>query len=115
MGIGNEELPYILKVDQTGTMLWEKAYGTSGNLHFRDMVENINGHLILTGTLTSAKTGIVKTDFSGNLIWYVSLGLSGNGMSIIQLTDSSYAVTGFARDSIVSGETDLLLMSIRER
>ena len=115
MGIGNEELPYILKVDQTGTMLWEKAYGTSGNLHFRDMVENINGHLILTGTLTSAKTGIVKTDFSGNLLWYDSLGLSGNGMAIIQLQDSMYAVTGFARDSIVSGETDLLLMSIRER
>ena len=116
-GGSNAELPYLFKVNNHGILQWEKYYGTTGNYHGRELIENSDGSFVFTGLINfeGSGTDLAKTDASGNLLWSESIGLSGAGMSIIRTADGSYAVTGFARDSINSGECDMLLMKVVER
>ncbi|UCD63981.1 MAG: hypothetical protein JSW34_00710 [Candidatus Zixiibacteriota bacterium] len=113
----NYQKLYVLKVDASGTVVWEKSFGDGSGLLCRDISENPDGTLILTGitTLENSGTGVAKLDASGNLLWNENIGLVGTGTSIIRDMRGRYAVTGFARDTLALGETDVLLMRLTER
>ena len=113
----NLEQAYVVKVDAGGTMIWDEYFGDGGNLQARDIIENPDGSLVLTGNTTDVGTGvgIAKLDASGNLLWNENIGLIATGMSICTDAGGGYTVTGFATDTIVSGEVDALLMHVTER
>ena len=77
-GIGQENV-YILKVDTSGTILWEKTYGDSGFEYATSISKVHDGGFIISGyTNTHGDTTgyFIRTDALGDSIWtkYYKLG-----------------------------------------
>jgi hypothetical protein len=98
---------FISKLDASGTILWTKQLGTSGNDYGRDVSADGLGNVYITG-LTNGSLGgtnagnydafIAKYDSSGTLLWTEQLGTSGQ--------DYSYAVSADGSGNVyMSGET----------
>lgn len=99
---------WIVKLDASGNLEWQKCLGGSGGDGGNSIVQTSNGNYAIVGN-TSSNDGdvsgnhggtsdiwIVKLDSSGNLLWQKCLGGSSGdqGMSVIQTSDSSYVVVG---------------------
>lgn len=104
---------WIVKLDSTGSMTWEKTFGGSN----QDMASSIqltadNGYIVggstlsndghVTGHLGDLDGWITKLDSNGNLIWQKSLGSTNwdKTSSIIETSQGGY---------IAAGETDVNL------
>lgn len=113
----NFSMVYVFKVDINGAVVWERSFGDGGYLQAKDIMENPDGSLILTGAtvLDGTGTGIAKLDASGNLLWNDDIGIAATGTSVIRQVNGKYAVTGFAVDTVVTGVPDVLLMRVTER
>jgi len=79
---------WMIKVDTLGNMVWQKALGGTGSDICNSITET-NGGYIAAGSSNSSNCDVtrnnggndfwvVKTDFSGNLIWEKSYGGSSN-------------------------------------
>lgn len=103
---------WIVKIDEIGTIQWQKSYGGSSWDEARVIQQTTDGGYIVAGNSNSNDgdiTGnnggydywIVKIDEIGTIEWEKSLGGSGvdRAMSIIQTTDGEYIVAGYS-DSI---------------
>ena len=103
LGLGDV---WVLKIDKTGTLLWEKSFGGS-NYDFGTCIQQTNdGGYILVGTTSSTNDNITtwfggndvwvaKLDNIGNLLWQKSYGGSGDdvGIFIQQIANGGYIVT----------------------
>jgi len=109
---------WIVKLDSSGNIIWQKSLGGSGNDYAQSIQQTSDGGYIVAGTSTSNDgdvTGhhgaagvpgvngvsdywIVKLDSSGNIIWQKSLGGSDDDIvtSIQQTTDGGYIVAGYS-------------------
>ena len=116
-GSANYQMVYVLKVDADGTLIWEESFTDSSYCYAESIVENPDGTFILTGNTSSDSTGtgMAKLDASGNLLWTEDIGLYGNGLSIIRDSNGKYVVTGFANDTTITGEPNVLIMRVTER
>jgi Secretion system C-terminal sorting domain len=110
---------WIVRTDDSGNKLWEKAYGGTSAEEMRGGINMTNnGNLILGGfsqsgiggEKTEANRGmddywLIKTDTSGTIIWDKTIGGSGTEFlySVIPTTDNGYLVAGWS-DSPISGE-----------
>ncbi len=78
---------WLIKLSQTGEILWQKVYGGEDGEGITDILELSDGSLILGGTSSSDISGdksensrgysdcwIIKTDASGNKIWDKTIG-----------------------------------------
>ena len=107
---GNADL-WIIKIDETGNLLWENNYGgseldwicalapmTDGNYALAGFSESIDGDL--TENNGGADLWILSIDEAGNLLWEESYGGSGDerALSIIQTAEGGFAIAG-ASDS----------------
>ncbi len=103
---GNADV-WAIKINDSGTILWQKNYGGTGFDSARDIVKGNNGNFFITGSSRSLNVDvstnngqndvwIIKIDDSGNLIWQKSLGGSqiDIGYGIAQLQDGSLVVAG---------------------
>ena len=82
---------YLLKVDDSGDMIWEKTYDNGGGAF--SVAVTPDGGYIVSG---DAATGLVKVDSLGNEIWDLTLYPSmGCGESVIIAPDGCYVVAGF--------------------
>jgi hypothetical protein len=102
---------WILKLNPSGTILWQKAYGGDRSDQFSDIVETFDGGFLLGGCSSSGISGektapiigsnagsndiwLVKTDSAGNVQWDKTLG--GNDgeayTSVSQTRDSGYVL-----------------------
>jgi len=99
---------WIVKLDESGNLQWEKCLGGSGLDFANSVQQTTDGGFIIAGE-TNSNDGdlsginkgmsdywIIKLDTSGNIIWQKSLGGSGNDIarSIVQTTDGGYIVAG---------------------
>ena len=98
----------IIKLDDSGNILWEKILGGSGADYGPMMMkETPDHHLFLLGFTTSADGDVsvnqgqwdiwlVKLDASGNLVWQKTYGGSGSdtGFDMLLLEDGGIAVLG---------------------
>jgi hypothetical protein len=115
---------WIVKINESGELEWEKSLGGSSNDYARSIVQTLDkGYIIagitsskdldVTGSITNQDYWIIKIDPSGNLQWQKSLGGSEKDIarSIVQTTDGDFVVAGssFSLDNDISnnkGESD---------
>ncbi|MBS1687001.1 MAG: T9SS type A sorting domain-containing protein [Bacteroidetes bacterium] len=100
---------WVVKLDTTGTIQWQKSYGGTANDLAECIAPTVDGGYIVAGISLSNNgdvTGhhgpvdddywIVKLDASGTMQWQKSLGGTSNddAYSIAQTADRGYIVTG---------------------
>ncbi len=98
---------WVVKLDLSGHIQWEKAYGGSaGEIGSAILQTNDNGYMIggfsisTDGDLTSVHGGtdvwIIKTDSGGNIIWQKTYGGTGfeGAEDILPTKDGGFVVVG---------------------
>ncbi len=109
---------WIIKIDSSGNLLWQKSYGGSNEDFAYSIVQiNDSGYVIagytssnddnVTGNNGLEDFWIIKIDNVGNIIWQKCFGGSNHefATTIKQLTNGNYIISGvtYSNDSIVSG------------
>lgn len=111
---------WIVKLDDEGSIQWQKSLGGPGSDSPADIKETFDGGYIIAG-LTTANGGdvsgyhnsgwsvpgfydgwVVKIDSVGNIDWQICLGGTGASemsTSVLQLADSGYIVAGKVNSS----------------
>ncbi len=87
----NDPNAYLLQLDNTGTIVWQKTYGTG--YHFNVVLDAGNGYIALGESDSSATDQdifLVRTDLTGNTIWSKTIG----GNTTTDLGTSLVAVPG---------------------
>ncbi len=77
---------WLVRLDNQGTVVWEKSYGGKGNDELADMIVTRDGGFLLAGSSDSPPEGtksaslgegsdiwLIKTDPSGNPVWQQSV------------------------------------------
>lgn len=77
-GAGGTDI-YLLKIDTTGAMLWQKQYGGSANESGEDVTIAADGNYLINGITASYGSGLrdiylVKVNTSGTPIWEKTYG-----------------------------------------
>jgi hypothetical protein len=112
---------WVLKVDASGTILWEKSFGFSGHDHSYDIIEAQDGGYFFTGFLdiTSARSdgnsekassltrhGVgefwgTKIDEQGALQWRGYFGGSNNDRAhaVVEAEDGGFVMAGFSESN----------------
>ncbi len=103
---------WILKLDASGDLTWEKNLGGSGFDVANSIQETMDGGYIAAGYSNSSDGDvghnngnldywIVKLDAVGNLIWETNLGGSESEVAncVRQTSDGGYIVAGFSRSA----------------
>lgn len=100
---------WILKINSSGNILWQKSLGGSNDDEANSIKQTIDGGYIVTGLTSSIDGDIsgrtsfdtdfwtVKLDASGNIQWEKHLGGTqvDKANSIIQDSDGGYVVAGY--------------------
>ncbi|HEX7319931.1 MAG TPA: hypothetical protein VF399_06215 [bacterium] len=99
-GAGGEDM-YLLKVDQSGNVIWEKTFGSGDDDRAYGIALTQDGGYIIVGGTYSFGSGdqdvyLVKTDGSGNQIWGQTYGGTADdmGYSVVAATDGGYVIAG---------------------
>ncbi|WP_431126772.1 hypothetical protein [Flagellimonas flava] len=107
---------WILKLDNSGNILWEKSFGFSGHDHSYDVVETADGGFFFSGFLDVTSSGGAgnegkggyltrhgvgefwgtKLDAQGNLEWRRYFGGTNNDRSygVVQADDGGFVLAG---------------------
>ncbi|HHL40297.1 MAG TPA: hypothetical protein ENJ37_07315 [Deltaproteobacteria bacterium] len=116
-GAGGSDV-WLLKLDSTGRVSWQKTYGGSGNEHGYSVVQTSDGGYAVAGFTASAGAGgydvwVLKLDSSGAVTWQKAYGGSSDeyGRSVVQTSDGGYVVTGRA-SSAGAGNADVLVLKL---
>jgi hypothetical protein len=109
---------WVLKLDRTGSVTWQKTYGGPGQDWVADMQTTTDGGLVLGGSTDSYGSGendfwILKLDASGTIVWQKTYGGPRNDRvaSIRLTTDGGYIVAG-STHSFGAGGVDALVMKL---
>ncbi len=101
-GAGGEDM-YLLKVDQSGNVIWEKTFGSGDDDRAYGIALTQDGGYIIVGGTYSFGSGdqdvyLVKTDGSGNQIWGKTYGGTADdmGYSVVASTDGGYVISGIS-------------------
>ena len=109
---------YLLKLDDTGKVLWSKSYGGSGSdAAIHAIFDERDSTIVITGTSTSANymvtdshgqedIWVIKVDRNGVLIWQKTLGTpqQEGGTGICKSIDGGYVVCGATYPGPIMGE-----------
>ena len=109
---------WILKLDQTGTVSWQKTYGGSGDDDAYSIQQTTDGGYIVAGSTSSFGAGnydmwILKLDQTGTVSWQKTYGGSGGdcAYSIQQTSDGGYIVAGYTT-SFGAGNDDMWILKL---
>lgn len=91
---------WIVKLDQTGNIVWQKSFGGPGFEEFTAVETTADGGYVMAGSITVAGSDlnywIVKTDSSGNMQWSKNYGGSSSDTanSLKPTPDGGYIIAG---------------------
>ncbi len=116
---GNNSFSFMLiKTNLQGVIEWSKAYLTSGDDIYRDMIVTEDGGFLSVGFTNSFGAGgydfyLLKTDNNGNILWAKTYGGSNDDMAtnIKKLADGNYIVCGETK-SFGEGNGDVLIIKV---
>ncbi|MBL7806604.1 MAG: T9SS type A sorting domain-containing protein [Saprospiraceae bacterium] len=100
---------WLIKIDATGDLVWEKTYGGSKDDFSRSIFQTSDGGFVMAGS-TNSKDGdvqdndggvdflLIRIDSSGNILWQKTLGgtMGERAYSISGTADGGYVTAGFA-------------------
>jgi hypothetical protein len=111
-GAGGNDI-WLIKVNSSGSKVWDKTFGGSGDDWGGSVHETSDGGFIVLGYTTSYGNGssdywLVKTDASGSKVWDKTFGGpdADEGYCVQQTSDGGYVMTGQTQ-SYGSGSWDL--------
>jgi hypothetical protein len=114
-GAGSTDL-WLVKVNGTGAMLWNKTYGGVDYDLAIWMIQTSEGGYAMIGNTNSSGAGqadfwVVKTNAVGDMQWNKTYGGAGidYGYSLVQTSDGGYALTGYTT-SFGAGGNDVWLI-----
>ncbi|MEN6517896.1 MAG: dockerin type I domain-containing protein [Methanospirillum sp.] len=106
---------WVVKLDRTGTIQWQKLLGGTGNDEGYSVQQTTDGGYILLGSSGSSKSGdvagtnhggssdvwVVKLNSAGTIQWQTLLGGSGydTGRAVQQTADGGYVLLGVSESS----------------
>ncbi|HYH57274.1 MAG TPA: hypothetical protein VD772_11720, partial [Anseongella sp.] len=109
---------WIVKLDASGTRLWDKTYGGSADDRLYSVLQTTDGGFLMGGYTTSGISGdktsaliggydlwVIKTDGNGNKLWDKTYGGSGSEIfsTLRPTADGGYLIGG-SSDSGISGD-----------
>jgi hypothetical protein len=107
---------YIIKLNSSGSVLWQKMYGGSDKDYANSIQQTSDGGYIVAGSSTSTDISgvtnngfvdsyVIKLDANGNTQWQKLYGGSGGNFasSIQQTSDGGYIVAGSSGSTEISG------------
>lgn len=112
---------WIVKINSSGTVMWDKTYGGNDSDVLRDIIETAdNGFLVggysksnISGDKTENSQGdfdywILKLDANGALVWQNTIGGSGIDYprDVKQLADGTYTIAGWSNSNISGDKTE---------
>lgn len=107
---------YLIKLDAAGNTAWTKTYGGSGMEWGISVKQTFDGGYIVAGQTPAFGSGgwdvyLIKINSNGSIFWTKTYGESGGdfGYSVIQTSDSGYAITG-STFSFGAGSDDVYLI-----
>jgi type IX secretion system substrate protein len=118
--IGEDDY-WLLKLDLSGNIIWQKTIGGSSYDSFSTMALTHDGGCILGGYSDSNISGnktenskggfdfwIVKLDSSGDIVWDKTIGGSGTDVlnSIVQTLDNGFLLSGRSSSDISGDKTE---------
>ena len=115
-GAGNYDF-WVLKVDASGNINWQKAYGGSNSDTATQIQPTSDGGFIVIGFSNSFSASddawVLKLDDSGNIQWQRSYGTTGNAepFAVIQTSDGGYLFTGTINLSVTNGDAWLVKLT----
>ncbi|MBI5218692.1 MAG: hypothetical protein HY958_07175 [Bacteroidia bacterium] len=114
-GGGGGDDVIIIRTNSSGTILWQKTYGGTGNDYGKGVKETADGGIIVSGQYAGASLDfyLLKTDASGNLLWSKEIGgsTSEDGYFVTPSNDGGYVVTGYS-DNIIGSSNDASLLKV---
>lgn len=103
---------WIVKLDESGNLIWEVSYGGNGNDGARSIQQTSDGGYVVVGSasISSGDVGgnyggldywVLKLDTMGALVWETNLGGSGFDIpeSVEQTIDGGYIIGGYSESS----------------
>ena len=118
IGAGNKDI-WVIKLDESGTVAWQKTYGGDALEYGFDVVPTSEGY-VFTGSTSSYGTEfydiwILKVDLNGDVIWEQIYGgpMIDIGRSIIQNEGGGFTILG-QTSSYGSGEYDFWMLKTDE-
>lgn len=110
---------WLFKIDFSGSIIWSKTYGGSGNDPFMDVKKTIDGGYLLTGWTFSSDGDVhnnhggsdiwtIKVDSVGDTLWTQTYGGPDNdeGTSVVQGAHGEYLVLGVFQQASSDGTID---------
>ncbi len=108
-GAGDED-GWLIKTDLNGNILWEKAFGGTGQEYFTSIVSTSNNGSLIAGSTNYYGAGLtdillIKLDSSGNIIWQKAYGGANHDgvYKIIKTSDDGYILGGLTASFGVGG------------
>lgn len=130
---------WVIKVDQSGNLVWQKSFGGSGYEYFSAMTRSQDGGYVLAGAAESSdgdvvgKYGnngytndapdgwVIKIDANGNKVWTKTLGGTWGDVfnSIVPAQGGGFLLSGYTRSNDgnikdLSGVSDFLEVKLGE-
>jgi hypothetical protein len=104
----------IIRVDSTGSMLWNRTYGGANMSLLLAIVQTSDLEFTVAGTLnvTTEKFWLFKIDASGNMLWEKTYGGTYNEelYAMTQTNDEGYLLAGLTSSFDSGSQSDLWMV-----
>ncbi len=111
---------WVLRIDNTGGVIWQKAYGGTGDDVAVSVEQTFDGGFIVAGFTNSSGAGghdawLFKLTSTGNIIWQKTYGGSGddNAISVQQTTDGGFVVAA-TTSSFGNSNSDVWILKLNQ-
>lgn len=117
-GSGGKDV-YLIKIDNKGEKLFEKAIGGPKDDYSFSIIEGRNGYFIVGATRSfgvgNSDVFVIKINENGDILWQKTFGGKGfeEGWRIIKDNEGNYVIVG-RTNSFGNGQYDLYLIKIDE-
>lgn len=116
-GLGVQDA-WLVKLDASGSVTWQKTYGSNGTDIFNSVQQTADGGYIVAGTTNigggaGADAWVMKLYADGSIKWQKTYGGTGvdDAMSIQQTADGGYIFAGYT-DSLGAGTYDFWVVKL---